>query len=282
MDDRSNATAGPPQRDRRGAARGRLRGIPDALYSILRFIAGHVRGFWAALAAFVTIGFGVAAAAAAVFASFASVVHGGFTQRFDERVLRWLAEHRTPVLDKVMLEITSLGNGVVLVMLVAVTSVFLWQTRHRWSVYILLFGVFGGKLLNTILKESFNRPRPSIIEHVDQVSSMSFPSGHAMSSIIAYGSVAYLVSRLEPTPGLRRLTWTVATLLVLGIGISRMYLGVHYPSDIIAGFLAGLAWLMFVGSSVAAVRFFAPRRPETRSEEKDLDAEAERVVGERA
>ena len=268
MDTRTPTPSGQPER--REAERGRFRSSGNALYGVLRFIARHVRGFWGAIAAFLTLGFAVGAAAAAIFASLASFVQTGFTQRFDERVLRWFETHRSAGLDNVMLEITSLGNGSVLVMLVAITSTFLWLTRHRWSVYILLVGVLGGKLLNTILKESFARPRPSIFEHVDPVSSMSFPSGHAMSSIIAYGSVAYLISRLEPTRGLRITTWVIAALLVGGIGVSRMYLGVHYPSDIIGGFLAGLAWLAFVASTITAVGFFAPRRPETRSEEKGL------------
>lgn len=268
----SNVTADSPPPERRTTERGRWSGMPDALYTILRLIARHVRGFWGAIAAFLTLGFAIGAAAAAIFGSLATVVQGGFTQRFDENVLRWLAARRSPGMDEVMLEITSLGNGSVLVMLVAITSVFLWVTKHRWSVYLLILGVVGGKLLNTLLKEAFNRPRPDFLEHVDPVSSMSFPSGHAMASIIAYGSVAYLVSRLESTRGLRIATWIVATLLILGIGVSRMYLGVHYPSDVIGGFLAGLAWIAFVAAMLSAIRFFAPRRPETHAEEHDLNS----------
>lgn len=264
---------------RRLRPRGALRGVRDALYTTLRFIARHVRGFWGALAAFLTLGVGLGSAAAAVFAGFAGAVEEGWTQTLDERTLRWLAARRTPLLDEVMLEITSLGNGAVLVMLVGIASVFLWLTHHRWSVYILLAGVIGGKVLNNLLKNAFGRPRPDMIERIEQVSSLSFPSGHAMSSLIVYGSVAYLVGRLEPAPRLRRTTWAFSVLIILGIGISRMYLGVHYPSDVLAGFLAGLAWLAFVASGVTAVRFFAPRRPKTEAEERDLHAEEERQEG---
>jgi undecaprenyl-diphosphatase len=91
-----------------------------------------------------------------------------------------------------------------------------------------------------------------------------------MGAFIVYGTVAYLVARLEPTKRLRFATWFVAIAIIVAIGVSRMYLGVHYPSDVIAGFAAGLAWVAFVASSVTAVQFFAPRRPVTAEEEHDL------------
>lgn len=244
--------------------------VRDALYSTFRFIGRHVDGFFGAIAAFLTISFFMAAAAIAVFAAIASAVQHGLTQRFDEAVLQWFAQRRTPLMNTVMLEITTLGTGVVLIVIVLIASVFLWLTKHRWSVYILLLGVFGAKVFNTLLKVSFARERPSIVEQIADVHSTSFPSGHAMSSIVAYGSVAYLVTRLEPTKRLRNVTWLLVTLIVIAIGVSRMYLGVHYPSDVIAGFLAGLGWIGFVAAGVAAIRYFADRRPETHSEEHDL------------
>lgn len=253
----------------------------SALYSILRLIGRHVRGFWSALAAYFTLGAVVATAAAAVFAALAAIVTGGITQDLDERVLEWIVQHRTPLLDRIMFDLTTLGDGIVVMMLVAVASIFLWLTQHRWSVYILILGVIGGKVLNNALKLLFARPRPTIVEGIDQVSSAAFPSGHAMSAIIAYGSVAYLVARLGPTRRLRNTTWAIACLLILGIGSSRMYLGVHYPSDVLGGFLAGLAWLAFVASNVAAVRYFAPRRPRTAMEERGLQAGAEDAGRER-
>jgi undecaprenyl-diphosphatase len=260
----------PPSGDRRDPERSRLSAPRDALYTILRFIARHVRGFWAALAAFLTAGIALAGIAAIAFGILAGIVRGGATQALDESVVRWLAAHRSPAMDDIMLEVTTLGDGVVLIMIVAVASVFLWLTKHHWSVYILLVGMIGGKALNTLLKASFDRTRPSAVEWIDQVSSPSFPSGHAMGAFITYGTVAYLVARLEPTRRLRYATWFIACGIIIAIGISRMYLGVHYPSDVIAGFAAGLAWVAIVASSVTAVRFFAPRRPVTAVEERDL------------
>ncbi len=246
---------------------------------MLRFIARHVRGFYAGLAAFLTVGAVVGLIAVGIFALFATAVAQGITQPFDEAILRWLGRFRNPTLDRVGVEITSLGNGAVLLLLVLVASVFLWLTKHRWSVYLLVLAYVGGDVLNRVLKEYFERPRPSLLEHLHATSSPSFPSGHAMNAFITYGAVAYLVARLEPTPRLRRATWTIAALLILAIGVSRSYLGVHYPSDVLAGYLAGLAWLTFVAAALTAIRFFATRRPETLAEERDLHVEQERAAG---
>ena len=275
-------TTKPPGAERRTLPRGRISVLKNALYSTLRFIARHVRGFYGALVAFLSVGVVVGLAAVGVFALFATAVVQGITQPFDDAVLHWFGTIRNPTLDEVMVEITSLGDGAVLILLIAVTSVFLWLTNHRWSVALLGVAYFGGYITNHILKETFQRPRPSILQHLDPTTSMSFPSGHAMNAMIMYGAVAYLVGRLEPTPALRRTTWLIAALLILAIGMSRAYLGVHYPSDVIAGYLAGLAWLTFVAAALTALRFFARRRPETRTEESDLDAEAQRAAGERA
>jgi undecaprenyl-diphosphatase len=256
--------------ERRSLTRSPESALRRALYTTLRLIARHVEGFFGALATFVTVGFLIFAAALASFGAMAGAVTQGWTQKLDDSALRWFEQNRFPLADRIMIEISSLGTGLVLVVMIAIASVFLWLTSHRWSAYLLLLSVGGGKLLNTLLKILFARPRPSVVESITEVTSASFPSGHAMSSMVAYGTVAYLVARLEPTPLLRRVTWVLATLVILAIGTSRVYLGVHYPSDVVAGYLGGLAWIAFVAATVTALRFFADRRPETRAEEHDL------------
>lgn len=240
---------------------------------MLRFMARHLRGFFAPLAAFITVGMVVAAIALGIFAGIAEAVEDGITQPFDEKVLQWFAARRTPFLDDLMLEITTLGAGLVLIVIVLIASVFLWQTQHKWSTYLLLLATLGGKLLNTTLKIAYERPRPSVVESLADVHSTSFPSGHAMSSMVVYGSVAYLVGRLEPGRQLKLTTWVIAGIVILAIGVSRMYLGVHYPSDVIGGFIAGLAWVGFLVATMRALQFFAERRPETHTEEHDLHEE---------
>jgi undecaprenyl-diphosphatase len=244
----------------------------NVLYSTLRFIARHVRGFWGALLAFLTIGVVLGAFATTVFVLLAEAVRGGFTQAFDEGVLQWLAARRSPWLDKAMLEITTMGSGLPLIIFVTIAALFLWLSRHHWSVYFLVLGTLGGQVLNRLLKAYFERPRPNVQLWEQQVDSFSFPSGHAMSSFVAFGIVAYLVANAVSTRALERFVWITAAVLITLVGVSRMYLGVHYPSDVLAGFLAGLAWILFVAASMTALRFFAPRRPETRKEEEGLQA----------
>jgi undecaprenyl-diphosphatase len=242
----------------------------DALYSTLRLIERHVTGFFPALAAFMTLSFLFAAGTIFVFAQLADEVLEGDTQAFDEAVLQWFQHHRSPGLTRVAMEITALGGASVTILVVLLASVFLWLSKHKWSVYVLMLVVLGTKVLNDLLKGGFGRERPSIVESITETSSQSFPSGHAMSAFVTYASVAYLIGRLEPSKRLRYAIWTVAFLLILAIGTTRMYLGVHYPSDIIGGYLAGAAWIFVVAALIRAVQFFADRRPETHAEEHDL------------
>ena len=265
--------------DRRSRDRGPGRRAADALYAFLRFIARHVRGFYGAVLTYLSFSFFIGLGALWGFAEMTDEVLAGTTQRFDEAVLTWVATHRTDVLDHAALEVTALGNTATLTVLILVVSSFLWLTHHRLSVALLFTALAGGATLNLLLKDIFDRPRPSVIEWGTQVASASFPSGHAMAAMIAYASVAYLGGRLEPTRLMRVLTWLFAAVLILAIGASRIYLGVHYPSDVVAGYIAGLGWLAFVVSGMTALRYFSRRKPEIEEEERDLHAEEEREQG---
>ncbi|HEX2091143.1 MAG TPA: phosphatase PAP2 family protein, partial [Longimicrobiaceae bacterium] len=202
------------------------------------------------------------------------------TRGFDVAVLRWIGRHHTPLLDVVALEVTALGAGLTVWVVVAISSVFLWVTRHRYSVLLLWVAMGGAALITRVLKLFFDRPRPEVFPwRTAWADQGSFPSGHATTSMVAYLTLAYLVSRLGPSPALRRLTLAVAAVLILGIGASRLYLGVHYPSDVLAGFAVGFAWATFCALGIEAVRYFRGRRPGMDRVEEDLDAERERELG---
>jgi undecaprenyl-diphosphatase len=230
------------------------------LQPILLWLRRHLGRFHAALAALATLGFLGALFAFGVFAIFALTVARGMTQATDEAVLRWFEARRSPAGDFIMTEATTLGNISVLAMLIITAALVLWATGHRWSVLLLLLGGVGGVSINSALKEWFDRARPEVVEAIAHVASPSFPSGHAMNSLIVYGSLAYVVARLGPTRLLRHATWAGAALMIAVIGTSRVYLGVHYPSDVIAGFLAGAGWLVLLPAAVAVLQYFHPGR----------------------
>jgi undecaprenyl-diphosphatase len=171
-----------------------------------------------------------------------------------------MGAHHSPVLDNIMLEVTALGTGTVVMMIVAVAALFLVLTQHKYSAILLLVSTGGGLILNLILKMGFDRPRPAIFVPEVQAFSSSFPSGHAMSAAIVYGTVAYLAARLHKRRWAKALIMLVALIVILLICISRLYLGVHYPSDVVAGVSIGLAWAAFCMATLEAIQRFGARR----------------------
>ena len=257
--------------DRRAGARGRFDLARDVLYGTLRTIGRHASSFYTALGIYLIGGATIAIACTAIFVELASHVRSGATQRFDETVMQWMGAHRIDWLERSLLEITALGTGLVVMMIVVISALFLIATQHRFSAFLLLVASAGGIVLNAILKSSFDRPRPQLFEWLTEPSSSSFPSGHAMSSAIVYFTVAYLIARLEKRRWMRAVTIIASLLLVLLISVSRLYLGVHYPSDVLAGMIIGLAWAGFCLAGLEAVRVFGLRfRPRVLEQEEDL------------
>ena len=211
----------------------------------------------------------IAALGTWAFGEFAETVMAGKTQAFDDSVLRWMGAHHTTFLDAAMLEITALGTGTVVLMIVCVSALFLGLTRHRYSALLLLVATAGGIGLNLILKLFFDRPRPHVITWGTNVVSSSFPSGHAMSATIVYSTVAYLAARLFKRVWARWLIMLIAAIVIAAISVSRLYLGVHYPSDVVAGSIIGLSWAAFCMATLEAIQRFAKREaPEVQAAEK--------------
>lgn len=240
--------------------RGRGHLLWDLLFWIVRGIGGVARNFYATFGILILAGGAVTLGGTYAFAKFAGHVTSGRTQAFDDAVLRWIGEHRPLNLEPVMLEITFLGTGTVVLAVVAVSAMFLWLTRHQYSAALLLISTVGGILLNNLLKVGFDRPRPQVFEWGSQALSSSFPSGHAMSAAVVYGTVAYLAARLQKRHLHRVFTLMAAFLLIVLIAITRLYLGVHYPSDVLAGIIIGLAWASFCMATLEAIQVYARRR----------------------
>ena len=153
-------------------------------------------------------------------------------------------------------DLTALGGVVVLTLATALVGLY-FLMRHRISSMLFLWSaVGGGIILSGIAKEFFDRPRPDLVPHGSIVHTASFPSGHSMMAAVAYLSLGVLIARVQPHRRLKVFVLATAVILTLLVGISRVYLGVHWPTDVLAGWLAGAAWAAIC---FAAAQFLARR-----------------------
>ena len=237
----------------------------EPLVRILREGARRAHDLSTTVGVLVLVGATLALAGTWLFGEIADKVLSGATQQFDDAVLTWLGTLHRPWLDTVALEVTSLGNGTVVFVIAGVAALFLWLTRHRYSSVLLLAASAGGIVVSLVLKGFFQRPRPQVIEWGTQVVTSSFPSGHATTSAVVYATVAYLAARLQRRRWTRVVTLVAATIFILAIALSRLYLGVHYPTDVAAGMVAGLAWAGFCMAVLEAVQRFILRHAPTKT-----------------
>lgn len=172
------------------------------------------------------------------------LVAAGSVDAFDRTVL--LAAHRnsSPLLDRLALEVTALGSGPVVIVLAISAIGFLWPgPDHRRSA-LLVPALVGAGLLSQALKLAVQRPRPALFAWgVPYAGGGSFPSGHSTTAVVTYVALAFLMLRRMHDRRARFAICAVSTLLVLLVGWSRIHLGVHYPSDVVGGFLLGLLWI---------------------------------------
>jgi undecaprenyl-diphosphatase len=183
-----------------------------------------------------------------LFVLVASEVTEGDTQAFDVRVVQALRNPVDPArpigpawLEFSVLDLTALGSVTVLMLLVfGVAGFLVLQSRYQTALFVATTAA-SGELLSFVLKRVFDRPRPSVVPHLRNVTP-SFPSGHAMESAIVYltlGAVLMRVAERRPT---KIYCLCVAVFLTIVVGLSRVYLGVHYPTDVIAGWTVGFLW----------------------------------------
>ena len=184
-----------------------------------------------------------------LFFILAGEVAEGDTVAFDTRMLRALRSPDDPSkpigpawMAGALEDLTALGGPTVLFMVVLAVVGFLFlQTRYRTALFVAATAI-SGEMVDTAMKYAFNRPRPSIVPHLRDVFSSSFPSGHAMQSAIVYLTLGAMLMRVAE----RRLTKLyilgIAMLLTFLVGVSRVFLGVHYPTDVIGGWIIGFVW----------------------------------------
>lgn len=188
-------------------------------------------------------------AALLAFALIASQVSAGRTQAFDQWALDALRREDNraiPVgpawLELIALDVTSLGSAGVLITLIILVLGYLLIERRFGLALLTLASTTGGWILEAILKASFGRQRPSVVPHLQHVTSSSFPSGHSMLSAVVYLTLGALLARSTADLPLRAYFIAAGMFLSFIVGVTRVYLGVHYPTDVMAGWIAGFGW----------------------------------------
>ena len=183
------------------------------------------------------------------FVELADEVLEGSTQRFDDWAVRAMRTPENPSnpigpawLEELARDFTAMGGVAVLLLTIAIVTGFLFLQRKRRSAWFVLAASLGGLLASLALKQLYQRERPQIVPHLSTVYTHSFPSGHSMLSAAIYLTLGALLARTVQDRATRLYCVSVACLITVLVGISRVYLGVHYPTDVLAGWAAGGSW----------------------------------------
>lgn len=186
-----------------------------------------------------------------LFAELADEVTEGETHAFDRQLLLALRNPADlsdplgpPWLEELGRDITALGGVGVLTFLTVAVSGYLALQRKLRTMMLVLAAVLSGHLLSMLLKSGFDRPRPDLVPHGAFVYTASFPSGHSMMAAITYLTLGALLARTQPRRRLKIYLLSLAMIITVLVGLSRVYLGVHWPTDVLAGWTAGAAWAL--------------------------------------
>lgn len=184
------------------------------------------------------------------FSVLAVLVLNGVTTSFDEATLLWINQHASPGFDSFFVAFTELGGLIVVTVVSALLFGYFLYRKKYTKALLVAAGVGGAALMNIILKSIFDRPRPDLWEWLVVEAHFSFPSGHATASM----ALAIVVVALLWKTKWRIVSMIGAAMYILSIGFSRLYLGVHYPTDILGGWLLGAAWVLLVIGVIFASR----------------------------
>lgn len=185
------------------------------------------------------------------FAEIADEVFEGDVHDLDARVLQALRRADDPAepigprwVQEIGRDATALGGVGWLAFFTGIVAGYMWLDRKYRMMLFLLAATLSGLLVSSLLKLAFDRPRPDIVPHLSHVYTSSFPSGHSMLSAVVYLTVAAILATVVPRRPLKVYVLAVALLITLFVGASRVYLGVHYPTDVLAGWVGGLVWAL--------------------------------------
>ncbi|MED3551318.1 phosphatase PAP2 family protein [Cytobacillus praedii] len=177
------------------------------------------------------------------FSFMAFFVSANKVVQFDSTIITFVQGFENSSLTTVMKFFTFIGDTNSVIVLSILVIIFLYVVlKHRVELILFIVAIIGSAVLNQLLKYSFQRARPEL-HRLIEIDSYSFPSGHAMNAFTVYTIITFLLWRHIPSRAGRILLIIISALMIFTIGISRIYLGVHYPSDIIAGYFASACWL---------------------------------------
>jgi undecaprenyl-diphosphatase len=185
----------------------------------------------------------------------------------DQAVANWFHGNGTAFGDRIFVIVSAVGSPAAMAVLFAAVVLYLWRARQRTLLVAWVLSYVGGTVLDGVMKDIVRRPRPEFAAKFLHYNSWSFPSGHSMGSLIGFAMLAYTVIRIyriESMPA-RLCIWTGALVMIALVGYSRIYLGVHYLSDVVAGYTLGILWLAvcFTGLQMVSRRAERRRAPPT-------------------
>lgn len=209
-----------------------------------------------------------------LFVELSGEISGGALRKYDTLITDYITSFRSPELNKFFQFITDLGDLYAYIVATTLAAIFFFfKLKNKWFAIQLLAVLVLSALANIALKRAFGRARPTI-EHLVVVKTLSYPSGHSMSAMAFYGFLTYLVFQIKMKSWLRAVLASIFIFLILAIGISRIYLGVHFPSDVAGGFIAGLIWVAFcivLFNIIALLRLRKRKRTRGYEEEENLE-----------
>lgn len=186
--------------------------------------------------------FAIALAATFVFLVIADELREGDLDELDTQISMAVHHRQTPVLDVLMILCTMIGTGPVFITVNCAVGYWAYKRGRNSYILVLVANLIIAIVVNPVLKQIFARARPTLVEVIQRPDTYSFPSGHAMSAMVVFGSIATVIIALRPK--LKPFVMACAGILIAGIGVSRVYLGAHWPMDVLAGWASGVPFLI--------------------------------------